>query len=131
MCNHIAACVVCPNPGLAGYLVVLPGQLVFLVVGVTAGICAVADRGDVAIIIVGIRITSAQTSGISNVCYLARGLTVYCTICIGRCEQISGGGIVIDGLTAQPARAECANYVLASIAFGEQKAGCRIISSSF
>ena len=52
--QDIARSVICPCPGLVEFLVVFPDQLVLTVICVGNGVCSVADRGDVAVAVVGI-----------------------------------------------------------------------------
>ena len=52
--QDIARSVISPGPGLVESLVVFPDELIGTVVGIAGGVCAVADRGDVAVTVIGI-----------------------------------------------------------------------------
>ena len=52
--QDVARSVICPCPCLVELLVIFPDQLVLTVIRVGNGVCSVADRGDVAVTVIGI-----------------------------------------------------------------------------
>ena len=84
--QDIARSVISPGPGLVELLVVFPDQLVLTVIRVGNGVCSVADRGDVAVTVIGIgEVEIALQGGDKRTVPLSPNLSTHRTVPCATC----------------------------------------------